>query len=482
MLAGRTALLFALVAPCASARLDCRPCHRAIYESYRRTPMANSAGRVEGALPAGEFRHEASGFRYRVAGKTMSFESGSLRGSKPLSYFVGSGAAARSYLIEADGFLFQTPAAYYARESRWELSPGYGGYGYPYLTRPILPGCLTCHASGLRPVAGTQNRYGSPPFEEGGVSCARCHGDVESHEEIVNPAKLAPERRDSVCAQCHLSGEARVMRAGADWRTYRPGDRLTDSALTFVRAEAPPGMTVTGHVEKLAQSACKRASGDKLWCGACHDPHTGSATCGGCHQPNGCGRGPACAGCHMPKSAVRDAQHVVFTDHSIPRRPRAAPAVSKRGELVLFGGGRASDRDLGLAYAISGDRERARPLLEKAEDREALVYLAEIEREAGRRGRAEALYRRALRIAADDVSALVGLGAIAFERGDWAEAIRLWRDAESRNPGLVLARTNLAMAQWRSGDREGARKTLSAVMELSPGFRPAVELLGRLAR
>jgi hypothetical protein len=270
------------------------------------------------------------------------------------------------------------------------------------------------------------------------------------------------------------------MRAGADWRTYRPGDRLSDSAQTFVRAGAAPGMTVTGHVEKLAQSACKRVSGDKLWCGSCHDVHTGKATCGGCHAPKGCGRGPGCASCHMPKGAVTDAQHVVYTDHSIPRRPRPATVPPARGELRLFGGGTASKRDLGLAYAIVGDRERARPLLEAADDREALVYLAAIERDMGRRDRAEALYRRALRLAPEDVTALVGLGAIAFERGNLAEAIRFWQDAERRNAGLVLMRTNLAMALWRSGDRETARTTLQRVISLSPGFQPAIEMLRRL--
>jgi tetratricopeptide (TPR) repeat protein len=110
------------------------------------------------------------------------------------------------------------------------------------------------------------------------------------------------------------------------------------------------------------------------------------------------------------------------------------------------------------------------------------VYLAEIHRDAGRRERAEALYRRALRIAPGDVSALVGLGALVFERGDHAGAIRLWKDAEARNPGLVLARTNLAMAQWRSGDRDGARATLKQVMELSPAFQPAADLLRQLSR
>src|SRR5215468_4183334 len=73
-----------------------------------------------------------------------------------------------------------------------------------------------------------------------------------------------------------------------------------------------------------------------------------------------------------------------------------------------------------------------------------------------------------------------GLGAIRFQQQRDAEAIRLWSDALTRNPGLDLTRTNLAMAQWRSGDRAGARTTLRKGLNLSPGFRPAIDLLQKL--
>jgi hypothetical protein len=476
MRAGQIVLWSALCFPIAAARLDCRPCHRAIYESYRRTPMAQSMG-----VPAqsGSFT-DRSGFTYTLANSALTLAKGDLHATKRLAYAIGSGAAARSYLIEEDGFLYQAPVAYYSREQKLDLAPGYQTYGYPYLTRPIQPGCLTCHASGLHPIDGTANRYAKQPFDEAGIACARCHGDVASHDQIVNPAKLAPDRRDSVCAQCHLSGAARVYRPGADWQTYQPGDRLSDSALTFVRADTAPGMTVTSHVENLAQSACKRASGEKLWCGSCHDVHTGRATCQGCHDASGCGRGPDCVGCHMPKSAVRDAQHVVYTDHSIPRRPRATTAPPDvRARLVLFGGGASTDRDLGLAFAIAGDRDHARPLLESAspDDREALAYLADIDRP-----HAEVLYRRVLALDRHNITALVGLGAILYERGEFNEAIPLWRDAESRSPGLVLTRTNLAMAQWRSGDSLAARTTIEHILRLSPAFPPALKLRADMVR
>ena len=67
-----------------------------------------------------------------------------------------------------------------------------------------------------------------------------------------------------------------------------------------MRAGSPSALRVTSHVENLAQSACKRASGDKMWCGTCHDPHTPPepaakasyfrSKCLSCHQPRDCGQ------------------------------------------------------------------------------------------------------------------------------------------------------------------------------------------------
>jgi hypothetical protein len=56
----------------------------------------------------------------------------------------------------------------------------------------------------------------------------------------------------------------------------------------------------------------------------------------------------------------------------------------------------------------------------------------------------------------------------------------LWQDALSRNSGLVLVSTNLAMAQWNSGDLASTESTLRRVIDLSPGFQPARDLLRRL--
>ena len=496
--------------------------------------MAASSGTAGSGLTQEKFDHAAfdnapTGFRYRIYRNRGAYfvefmkPDGTLRGVKALPYFVGSGSAARSYLLADDGYLFEAPVAYYSGTAKWDLAPNYETYAYPYLTRPAAPTCLTCHASFLKAVPQTQNRYGAPPFGEDGIACKRCHGPGESHIQkmtsgsreggtaILNPAKLDAERRDSICSQCHLTGEVRVMRAGRDWQSFQAGDRLYDSLTVFVRSGTSPGMKVTSHVEKLAQSACKRASGDRLWCGTCHDPHVvpkpaERATwfrqkCLGCHDSGACRetiaararRQDDCTACHMTKSPVVDAQHVVYTDHSIPRWPRISEAAPRPDAgLVVFGGGRAEPRDVALAYAIAASRtrdaafqSRALTLLQETEhnspdDVEVLLYLAELYRNGNPQDQAVPLYQRAIRLDPTQVTASVGLGGIMMERGQYTEAIRLWQDALSKNGGLELVRINMAMAQWRSGDLRSAESSLVKAIELNPGFAAPVELLQQL--
>src|SRR5262245_57025381 len=197
--------------------------------------MALTSGRVgsgsfQEKFDRAEFSHDRSGVRYRVyaEGRSYFFDfdkaapEATIHGSRPLEFFIGSGAVGRSYLFAVDGFLYQAPVSYYSGPGSWGLSPGYQHDDRLYLTRPVEPACLRCHASRLQPLPGTQNGFASKPFLEAGISCERCHGAGEAHivgmksgrtdtlREIVNPAKLDPDRRDSVCAQCHLSGEVSI--------------------------------------------------------------------------------------------------------------------------------------------------------------------------------------------------------------------------------------------------------------------------------
>jgi hypothetical protein len=483
-------------------------------QSSGRPVTADAKERFDGAA----FRDSQGAYAYTVGrdGASYYFDfrqqgaSQPVEGRRKLEYFVGSGHAARSYLLNVDGFLYEAPVTYYTGTGSWNAAPGYASNAYPYLTRPILPGCLQCHASGIRWTTGTQNKYASPPFREGGVACERCHGPGSEHiaagKPMINPAKLPVSERDSICEQCHLSGEVRLPKPGKDDLTFQPGDRLAASVTVFVRAGTGARMKVTSHVEDLAQSACKRASGAKLWCGTCHDPHSTPdaaakaayfrSKCVSCHQVSDCRAAPAvrqangddCATCHMPRNPATDVDHVVFTDHSIPRRKGlAAGAPGVDAALVPFHGGASGVRDLGLAYAILGQREQNAVYLERAfgllrdavghgeADAQAIAYLAEFYRDRKDDAHALPLYEQAWRMDATQAPVAAALGAYQMQSGHYEEAIRLWDQALAINPALVLVRANLATALSRTGRADEAQATMRKALEFNPSFRAAPE-------
>lgn len=131
---------------------------------------------------------------------------------------------------------------------------------------------------------------------------------------------------------------------------------------------------------------------------------------------------------------------------------------------------RTQDTALRLrATALLQDAERASP-----DDVEVLLCLAELYRNGNREADAVPLYRRAIRLDPTRVTASVGLGGILMERGELAEAIRLWQYVLSKNGGLELVRINLAMTQWRSGDLRAAESRLMEAVSFNPGFAAPV--------
>jgi hypothetical protein len=433
----------------------------------------------------------------------------------------------RSYLFSRDRFLYQAPVSYYSASQRWDLSPGYQDYDRLHLTRPVERACLRCHASRLQPLPGTLNGFADPPFLEGGIGCERCHGSGEEHIAkikagtverglaIVNPRKLPPESRDSVCAQCHLTGVARIDKPGRDSGSFRAGELLSGYVSVFVWSGAPADMKVTSHFEKLAQSRCKIESGDRLWCGSCHDPHSLPSSeqkasyfrnkCLECHAANApckvsaelrARNGNRCVDCHMPKNTVIDVAHAVYTDHSIPRRgsAQAREPVSSGRVLKPFGRGTASDRDLGLAYAflVEGERNpvyeaRALELLKRAvaqrpDDIPALVQLANLYGYGGQEEQAIALYEKAIGADSSQVVAATNLGTHLMKIGRADEAMHLWSDVLTRSPGLEIARMNLAMARRLAGDFKAAEQVLKDGLELNPGATEMRRLLNQLSQ
>jgi hypothetical protein len=421
-----------------------------------------------------------------------------------MDFYIGSGAIGRSYATSHDGFLFQAPVSYYSRTGRWALSPGYQDDAHADLTRPITKDCLECHASAVRHITGTVNRYEDPPFVESGVSCERCHGPGREHAlkraPTINPAKLEGRQRDSICAQCHLTGAARIFKPGRSLSDFRPGMLLSEVVVSFVEASGTGAIRATSHFENLSQSRCKQASAERMWCGTCHNPHAVTdfrARCLGCHGRQPCKldlekrrvKNDDCVACHMPKEPPLDVRHAVYTDHSIPRRPRnATPTSQRKAELVPFWRDAASPRDLALAY-LDGrgapDYDSAFRLLRSVEsdlgfDPPALARLAFLYDRDGEMEKVLGLYKEALKQDPAQVDAAVNLGGYLAKRGQTREAIALWEDALSRNPGLDAARLNLALLHRSTNNRAAAEKALREALAINPDHPLARKLLREL--
>lgn len=439
------------------------------------TPMGTTSGIVTPSEEfAGQIYHPASNTKYEIVAAPQALEM-RWRGQRlVLSFFIGSRRMGRSYAFLDNDYLYQAPVGYYATRHGWDMAPGYQSDKEPYLDRPITRDCLYCHASGARFADGTLNRILNLT-ELHGVSCERCHGDGEKHaarpsrDNIVNPRRLSGAARDSVCEQCHLSGQARFPLPGKSLEDFRPGQELSDYLAVFTAATAPEGIRVNSHAEALGRSRCRQAG---LWCGTCHNPHQSTASfrekCLSCHGPDQC-PSPArnqedCTECHMPKARAYDGGHTVFTDHSIPRRAlsqpvlRANPGVSAdlapyfRRELPPG----VAARNLGLAYAYVADQfnvpdldKRAWPLLVNAAQsnvRDPLLYtqMAYLLQADGRFEQAIELYRLSLKLDPDQDLAVVNLGELLYRRGDKDEARRLWRRALILNPRQPAVRLALA--------------------------------------
>src|SRR2546423_13263363 len=210
----------------------CRRCHAAIVDSYARTAMARTSGPAFPPLE-GSFLHSPSGVTYRVFqsdGKAwLGYDRAGgrpLHGTQELKYYVGSNTRGRTFLFDIDRFLYQSPINYYADAKVWDMSPGYAQLRAMELNHPVDSTGLFCHTSRVQPAAqGTVNRFPGTPFLQNGVGCERCHGPGSEHAigrgSMVNPGTLPADRRDDVCTQCHLEGEARIAKANRSEEQYR---------------------------------------------------------------------------------------------------------------------------------------------------------------------------------------------------------------------------------------------------------------------
>jgi predicted CXXCH cytochrome family protein len=505
----------------------CARCHAPIFNSYKQTPMAHASGPAEQDLIPGDFVHEKSGVKYRIykeAGRVwMSFErrgDPAISGRKELLFFIGSGRRGRGYLFAVDGFLFESPVNWYADEKVWDMTPAYHNTTQIPLNLPANMSCLQCHVSGAQPpMKGTENRYAEPISFDSGVICERCHGPGKLHVRggaIVNPSRLTPVQRDSICMECHLEGRVSIERAGRHAYDFRPGDVLSDYVRHYLlTSRAGNNLGAVSQVEALAQSKCKRASGDAMSCTSCHDPHRSPSAeereayfrqkCMACHKgmlnvDKHHPEQPDCTRCHMP-ALTSDIAHTQVTDHRIPRRPQAAQQNqlnANRQEstptLIPFPDTTEAQhdvRDLALAWGVLAEQgmKTAVPeaerllhaaLLDTPNDPAILATLGFIEQKRGAIDHAAELYKRALQVDPNLVDAAANLAVIEANRGLLREPALLWQSAFERAPAKSHIGIDAARILCEARKFDSARSIVQRVLRFNPDLPSARGLAKQL--
>lgn len=505
----------------------CARCHAEINNSYQKTIMAGASGAANDGLITGQFDDKDSGVRYRVYQQDgrvwMSYERGgrnAIHGQRELLYFIGSGKKGRTYLFADDDFLFEAPINWYSQERRWNMTPAYTEAQEIPMNLPAFPSCLNCHTSGMQaPVAGSDCKFTGKPFLHAGITCQRCHGGGEEHGDgngtpTVNPAKLPAERRDAICMECHFEGTVAVEQPGKHLYDFQPGDRLSDYVHYFVVTETQKQKPqALSQFQALSLSECKRQSGEKMWCGSCHDSHSEPAPaekaayyrgkCLACHGEAFAARHhpdkPDCRPCHMPALPSKDVAHTEATDHRILRFPNAAPLpqLQIRGKLLAVfpdsDASLATPRDYALAWETLAERgfdgapQRAENYLHQVlqqspDDADALTALGFMELERGHATEARDLYEHALKIDPLSNDAATNLGILEARSGNLRRAVELWIPAFTRVPNRSAIGMDLAITFCAAGQKDIARKYVERVLEFNPDYHKAKSLLENLGK
>ena len=321
----------------------CTSCHTqgAEVTSMRR---AAQAGRDADFLKGATLSAEAAPYRYELSstprGLHYAVSSRSQKLSQDLSWAIGAGDLARTFLYQQDGRWMQSEISFYTHLAALDITTGLGrsvdpdlpgALGQP-LTDADARSCFGCHTVHATTSAGL-----NPLHAEPGLGCEACHGPALAHVNrmhagkstpsgqtpelsgIFNPATLSPSDSIDFCGACH--------RTSADAKLS-----VTQAFGTSVIRFQP---------YRLEESKCWRATKDeRLTCVAYHDPHkplnrdslSYDRQCLQCHTGTGhasaqspaptqaplvCPKATAnCVSCHMPKVTIAS-MHGQFTDHYI---------------------------------------------------------------------------------------------------------------------------------------------------------------------
>ena len=489
----------------------CSECHAEIARKYAKHPMSRSLTKVldaevvEDYKSATHVRPKNSHRHYRVEQTSTSVTHSELIVSQDdgvLSEFameihlaLGSGKRGRSYLIDRSNAWLISPVSWYSNQQRWDLSPGYAPENHKRFSREATERCINCHSGGLRGDSASQGLPLRERLLELSIGCERCHGPGEKHvayrrdeqdhragrDPILRISDLDPARRDAVCNQCHLQGDAEVLRSGRDHNDFRPGMHLGEVWAIFVtKADAAGDETsAVSQVMQMKSSACFQRSDHRLGCISCHDPHStpSEATrvtwyrsrCLTCHSETDCGESivnrqkvgidDSCIHCHMPPLNADDVPHTTQTDHRILRfqQPRAAEpqSVPRLSALEVIDHAEYSVHTTESARADALMRAEQAWLTEN-------VALAQ---------RAKTSLEQVVKFRPADLPSHARLGQLCLLLGDSDSAADHWNKALETNQTSADSTEvlqNLSRLHWSRGDIPQARNGYQKLADRRP--------------
>ena len=271
----------------------------------------------------------------------------------------------------------------------------------------------------------------------------------------------------------------------------------------------------------MHESRCYKASGGRLGCITCHDPHRLPAIaekttyyrnrCLECHADRGCsltkivrlGRSPNddCVACHMPALRNSDVVHAATTDHRVLRRgtgqnrsllPVAKPEPSQllmvnfHRDLMDERESALAERDIGLILCRDGfgGAASALPLLERVlkarpDDLPAREAKGFALSQLGRLQEALAAFQTVLAKEPDRESALTGAAQIAAEAGRRDDGIAYWQRAIGIDPWRSDYHGELALLYFQSRDWRAAAEACRHALRLNPADLEIRKLLVR---
>ncbi len=517
----------------------CKDCHKEVYASYARHSMARTGPRPLSSLDprwlakifdAGATQpviHEKSGFSYRAFRRGRDYfveESVHDRDGaavqtwvQRLTHAYSAGSYGVAFYFRQGERLYQVPIDYYPQPQRWGVDPAASTFN-PRFTKSLGTFCISCHGDYPRAQAGIDDVFVEPL--PSGVGCERCHGPGQKHaaslrpEDIVNPAQLSSARQLDVCVQCHESSHS-MLRGGRDELSYRPGQPLGQYRISFVDdPPAPDRFALLAHPERMVQSACWRASGGKLVCTSCHDPHKSSfeqpaswwdSRCDQCHHDHPCTESAEaraaqqghCVPCHMRAGSPTSPTLVTVTDHWIQRRPPPIRPGSEKPERLVAWPDLVREPATGddlpalkaLAYAGIGQREVADPLGASVAGKGLAVpqlyeWLASRYQADGQSVSAARAYEALFQFAPDDGPGLYGYARLMQARGPEGgpEATRALDRMLALDPDNPTALEMKGTLLLRSGRIEDARPLFARAAALGPSSSASHVALAVLAR